>query len=73
MRFCRPQSDGIGKTKPNRAGSHVRIRDAYRPDYQPLHLDLIGILGNKLANRIQDNKSLATGCSSDHRCLVADT
>ena len=73
MRFNRPHSDGIGKTKPNKAGFHVRICDAYRPNYQPLHMDLISISRNRLANRIQDNKSLATGGTSDHRCLVANT
>ena len=73
MRFNQPQSDGMGKTKPNRAGFHERICDAYRPNYQPLHLDLVGIPGNRLANRIQNNKSLATGRPNDHRCLVANT
>ena len=62
----RPKPDDLGKTKPKRAVFYERVCDAYRSDYQPLHLDLAGIFGHGVAYRIQDNKSLATGSPDDH-------
>ena len=65
----------MAKSKQNqkKAGFHERIRDAYRPDYQPLHLDLAGIPGHGVADHIQDNKPLATVSPYDRRCPVTNT